>query len=328
MNFKSLLLSSAAALATMTSAQAADAVVAAEPEAVDYVRVCDKYGTGYFYIPGTETCLGMSGSVRSQINYSEDSYGIDGKGDLDAKAKAYLTVESYSETDYGTLLGTIDIIAPDKDSLSLDDAWINIAGFDIGYFYGFWGDDPLGDVDTTSDRTSQNGIRYVYEANNWTAGASIEELIDTNTSSDDDIGVTGKIGYSVEDGISVWGLASYDFDADQSAFKGMISTDIGKGTWELSAVYAENPNYYWSTSKWSFTTDYKFNVTDKLFILPGFQYYGDYEFKSGKNAYYGSLQVGYQITDGLKTLADVAYLDPDGPGNHELSGFLRLQRSF
>jgi hypothetical protein len=24
---------------------------------VEYVRVCDAYGTGYFYIPGTETCV-------------------------------------------------------------------------------------------------------------------------------------------------------------------------------------------------------------------------------------------------------------------------------
>ena len=28
---------------------------------VDYVRVCDAYGSGYFYIPGTETCLAIGG---------------------------------------------------------------------------------------------------------------------------------------------------------------------------------------------------------------------------------------------------------------------------
>ncbi|MBY5807028.1 porin, partial [Rhizobium ruizarguesonis] len=55
MNIKSLLLGSAAALAVVSGAQAADAIVAAEPEPVEYVRVCDAYGTGYFYIPGTET---------------------------------------------------------------------------------------------------------------------------------------------------------------------------------------------------------------------------------------------------------------------------------
>ena len=24
---------------------------------MEYVRVCDTYGTGFYYIPGTETCL-------------------------------------------------------------------------------------------------------------------------------------------------------------------------------------------------------------------------------------------------------------------------------
>lgn len=57
MKIKSLLFGSAAALVATTGAYAADTVVAPEPESVEYVRVCDAYGAGYFYIPGTETCL-------------------------------------------------------------------------------------------------------------------------------------------------------------------------------------------------------------------------------------------------------------------------------
>ncbi len=57
MNIKSLLIGSAAALAAVSGAHAADAIVAAEPEPLEYVRVCDAFGTGFFYIPGTETCL-------------------------------------------------------------------------------------------------------------------------------------------------------------------------------------------------------------------------------------------------------------------------------
>ncbi len=63
MNIKSLLLGSAAALAAVSGAQAADAVVAAEPEPMEYVRVCDAYGTGFFYILGTETCLKIGGHL-------------------------------------------------------------------------------------------------------------------------------------------------------------------------------------------------------------------------------------------------------------------------
>ena len=72
MKLKSLLLGSAAALITLSGANAADAVFAAEPEPTEYVKVCDVYGSGFFYIPGTETCLQISGEVRSQITYNRD----------------------------------------------------------------------------------------------------------------------------------------------------------------------------------------------------------------------------------------------------------------
>ena len=51
MNIKSLLLGSAAALLAVSGARAADAVTVAEPEPAEYVKICDVYGAGYFYIP-------------------------------------------------------------------------------------------------------------------------------------------------------------------------------------------------------------------------------------------------------------------------------------
>ena len=80
MNIKSLLLGSAAALAAVSGAQAADAIIAAEPEPMEYVRVCDAFGTGYFYIPGTETCLKVGGYVRFQVNATD----LDGVRDWNA----------------------------------------------------------------------------------------------------------------------------------------------------------------------------------------------------------------------------------------------------
>ena len=67
MNIKSLLLGSAAALVAVSGARAADAVVMVEPEPAEYVRICDTYGTGFFYIPGTETCLKVGGYVRIRV---------------------------------------------------------------------------------------------------------------------------------------------------------------------------------------------------------------------------------------------------------------------
>jgi Porin subfamily len=87
MNIKSLLLGSAAALVAATGARAADAVVVAEPEPVEYVRVCDVYGAGFYYIPGTETCLKVSGYLRYDIGAGDNGFfgveSIDKKDFLD-----------------------------------------------------------------------------------------------------------------------------------------------------------------------------------------------------------------------------------------------------
>ena len=71
MNIKSLLLGSAAALIAVSGARAADAVTVAEPEPAEYVKICDVYGSGYFYIPGTETCLRIGGYVRYDIGLGD-----------------------------------------------------------------------------------------------------------------------------------------------------------------------------------------------------------------------------------------------------------------
>lgn len=38
--------------------------------AIEYVRVCDAYGVGWFYIPGTETCYNVStGETRKETEF-------------------------------------------------------------------------------------------------------------------------------------------------------------------------------------------------------------------------------------------------------------------
>jgi hypothetical protein len=37
-------------------------------EPAEYVRVCDAYGSGFYYIPGTDTCLRIGGYVRYEVN--------------------------------------------------------------------------------------------------------------------------------------------------------------------------------------------------------------------------------------------------------------------
>src|SRR5260370_12583261 len=69
---KSLILGSAAGLIAMSGAQAADLPVKAK--AVEYVRICSLYGAGFFYIPGTDTCLKLGGYLRVDTTFNGGVY--------------------------------------------------------------------------------------------------------------------------------------------------------------------------------------------------------------------------------------------------------------
>src|SRR4051812_37158186 len=113
MNIKSLLLGSAAALIAVSGARAADAVVVAEPEPAEYVKICDVYGAGYFYIPGTETCLRIGGYIRYDIGAGAEgsANGVETfdrlNGDTQQtwrkNARADVKLFTGSETELGTL---------------------------------------------------------------------------------------------------------------------------------------------------------------------------------------------------------------------------------
>lgn len=61
---KSLILGSAAMLAG-AGAQAADLPLKAK--AIEYVRICSLYGAGFYYIPGTDTCIKLGGYLRADV---------------------------------------------------------------------------------------------------------------------------------------------------------------------------------------------------------------------------------------------------------------------
>ncbi|RUW51849.1 porin, partial [Mesorhizobium sp. M1A.F.Ca.ET.072.01.1.1] len=93
--------------------RAADAVTVAEPEPAEYVKICDVYGAGYFYIPGTETCLRIGGYVRYDIGVG-DVGSFDGARSFDHEdgdeqdtfyKNARFTLKTWTnqETELGTL---------------------------------------------------------------------------------------------------------------------------------------------------------------------------------------------------------------------------------
>ena len=70
-----ILLGTAAVLATTVGAQAAD-LPTRKSAPVQYVKVCDAYGAGFFYIPGTDTCLRVGGVVLAAAAVTNTPYAV------------------------------------------------------------------------------------------------------------------------------------------------------------------------------------------------------------------------------------------------------------
>src|SRR5690606_938365 len=103
MKLKTLFLGSVAVFAVGGVAQAADLSVA---EPVEYVRVCDGFGAGYWVIPGTDTCLKIGGYVQVDTMFHDtknvDPYGYHSAGwQIVTEASAQFSAKSMTE--YGEL---------------------------------------------------------------------------------------------------------------------------------------------------------------------------------------------------------------------------------
>jgi hypothetical protein len=110
---KSLLLGSAAGLVAVAGAQAADLPVKAKP--VEYVKVCSIYGAGFFYIPGTDTCIKIGGWIRaeyafqsgnSDVPFNQNAGGRNNRIDSNEyaiRARWVTSLDVRTQTEYGTL---------------------------------------------------------------------------------------------------------------------------------------------------------------------------------------------------------------------------------
>ncbi|NBN64462.1 porin [Microvirga tunisiensis] len=137
----------AAATAGTSGAMAADLPVAPEP--VDYVRVCDAFGTGFFYIPGTETCLRISGRVRAEYRFNDfgdrpNAWNRASNG-TSTRARGVVRFDARTNTEYGLVRSYIDLYLQ-RDSAAgtfteLDNAFIQFGNFTFGRtqsMYDFW----------------------------------------------------------------------------------------------------------------------------------------------------------------------------------------------
>ena len=191
MTLKRLILSSAATMILAGAGQAAD-LPAAEP--VDYVRVCDAFGTGYFFLPGTDTCLKMDGYVRAEMHWLDGTGPKEGKdyNNFSTRARGRVRFDARTQTDLGLLRSHIEMrgtIGPAptggySDNFNIYAAWLSLSN-DAGTltaghhesFYDFWDgyatDTRIGLDDATNET---NLLAYTFDVGNGvSASVSIED---------------------------------------------------------------------------------------------------------------------------------------------------------
>ncbi|MCC2609119.1 porin [Neorhizobium petrolearium] len=338
MNIKSLLLGSAAALAAVSGAQAADAIVAAEPEPMEYVRVCDAFGTGYFYIPGTETCLKIGGYVRFQVDIGDSTNGFNG-GDWDAWTRGRVEVTSKSDTELGTLTGFIAIHgessrdnsgSSDDDHFYFDEVYIELGGFKVGDYLSWWDNDLPGELDLLSNQTRFTSVSYTYTGEAFTAMIQADEISNeiSRAGEGQEFGIQGGLRAALGPA-NLELLGAYDNRSEDGAVRAIGSIDAGPGTFYLSVLWSSDPSVYYEDAEWTVAANYVWKATDKLEVIPEFQYFwntnivaGSYD--DGGDDWAAGLTVNYQITEGLRSKFAVGY----GHEADEWAGLVRLQRDF
>jgi hypothetical protein len=335
MNIKSLLLGSAAALVAVSGARAADAVVVAEPEPMEYVRVCDTYGAGFYYIPGTETCLKIGGLVRYQIDWSDEDDG------WKKYARVELKFDARSETEYGTfgryirLRGTTysGYLSPDPDVASkfensggvqIQDAVITLGGLGIGLTDTLYDGGLLGEYDTGGgDRV--HFINYTFDLGNGISLAAGVEEADYDY--DYTPNFVGKLTV-----VQGWGAltayAAYDATAEEWAAKAIAAIKVSdQFKVNLMAIYNSDDSFYSTGSDWSAAGELVFKANDKLEFVLGAQWFGDTFYNGGDDYAVGAV-VNYTIVKDFKAKLAVNYNDGDSYTDGEWSGFLRLDAGF
>ena len=163
---KSLFLGTAVGIVAAGGVRAADMPVKAQP--VQYVKICSLYGDGYYYIPGTDTCLKLGGYVRVQAEYNRGNGGVaagtnaieDGQArftrdltnDINYRVRAVTSWDVRQQTEYGALRTYLRFGVENNTpgvtgggttpSPYWDRAFLQFAGFTVGRarsFFDLWG---------------------------------------------------------------------------------------------------------------------------------------------------------------------------------------------
>ncbi|PBB80473.1 porin [Mesorhizobium sp. WSM3879] len=263
MNIKSLLLGSAAALVAVSGTRAADAVTVAEPEPAEYVKICDVYGAGYFYIPGTETCLRIGGYIRYDAGIG-DIGTFDGAKSIDVRdgdvqntfyknlrftLKTWTgqetelgTLKTYTETRFNfgdknlvTSNGEVDTNPAANKAPDLHFAWIQLGGLRVGkdetpydQFIGYAGN-VIQDTIIPYGVKDTNVVSYYFDVDGGFSGViSLEEGFGVTGTIDSYVPhVVGGLKYKGDWG-AVTGVVAYDSNYEEVAGKVRLDVNVSK----------------------------------------------------------------------------------------------------
>ncbi len=331
---------------------------------MEYVRICDVYGAGFYYIPGTETCLKIGGLVRYQIDWADEDEGFR------KTALFRLKVDARSETEYGTFkryiefqgannggstdtvidpdLGPVLVRTGDASTFGVRYAYFELGGLMVGRNDTLFDGDLSGEFDSGGGDFIQQ-IRYTFDAGN---GIAVSVGLEEEDNNFDYVPlVTGKV--SIAQG---WGsvdlFAGYDDRFSEFALKGIAKIKATDAlTVELLAAY-ESGATWWSLGagldagdyagyEWSVGGYLKYQVNEKLAIGAGGQYFADSHFgvfnidgtgnsttDVGNDDWAIGAVVDYTVVENLNAKLAVNYFDGDSYADGSFQGFLRLDASF
>lgn len=354
MNIKGLLLGSCAAIVSVTAAFAADVAVVSEPEPVEYVRVCDAYGEGFFYIPGTETCLKVGGYVRYDIRGGDDSYTGAERDTWSKRSRAALRFDARTETELGTLRSFIQTYIQYTNGTTatfLPHGYIELGGFRIGatdsqftswtnYAGDLINDDVIAYGPYSDAPTNQ--INYTFKGGN-----GISAMVGLEQGSDNDFGYSDEgleKSYVVDDYLphavvglkleQAWGsiaaVAAYDALDESWAGKARVDVEFSDtisgflmGGYQSDWDRAVGVNSYYANweGDYAFWAGLAAKLTDKA-TLNGQIAYEEYGNVSA------SLNVRYKVVPGFDVIPEISYTSYDDDRGDPIEGRLRLQRNF
>lgn len=356
MNLKHLLLAPAAALLSVGTASAADMVIAPEPVGANHVEVCDAFGAGFFYIPGSQTCLSIGGYIRFETQFSGIQTGSALNGDWSPYTKANIEFVAKTDTELGTLTS---VMTPEfyfysdggGDDFKFDEAYIDIGGavsIRAGFIKGYWNEDLWGELDNIDNVSRYNAIRLNYYGDNHIQAALELDALDPGDANpngypagSNKLGISARLGYVISDSRYLKFDAAYDTYNENYALRPWVGFGIGPGTFEIAGLYANGfisyvPNFAaanWDDSpiadtymKYAVAMNYYFNVTDNFVLAPQAQYNVA---GNDKTFWEAGATTDWELVNDfhIRTNINYAFLDDDW-NQQNWFGWVRLERDF